>query len=223
MFDWALQCESTVIRFCYAMELSGYVALQELVKESLMRQTGTVPISKVQFQKRQDKGSCFRIMQKDMKGIQDTIQLINEDNFEDVIQCLNSSSSIYIYGKNSSNFVANWFGQYLKQQREGIHIMESDSDIDKLGGLEENSLLVVFAFGNDIKDEMKIIEVAKSKKVKTVGVSGTAIAPIRSYVDLMFTIGSQNQSPLEITTTLISFLHALLEGMVVKRNPNTIA
>lgn len=207
--------ESTVIRFCYAMELSGYVALQELVKDYLLDKTGTVPISTTNLGKQQDKQSCGYIMQKDMKGIQDTMQLVNEANFEKCVQDLDESKSLYILGLNGSFPAASWLAQSLQQLRRDVYVVESDVEVNsnKLDQLNEDTLLVFFTFEHDLKDAQKIAEIAKSRKSKLIVITDTAFSPIRTYANAIFTIGTQRQSAIDKTPALFTFLHALVEGV----------
>lgn len=211
--------ESTVIRFCYAMELTGYLALQELVRDYLLDKTGTVPISTTHLGRQQKKLSCSYIMQKDLKGIQDTMHLVNEDNFEECVHSLDVMKSVHILGVNSSSPAASWLAQSLKEIREDIHMLESEEAIElfKFSHLNEESLFILFAFEKDSLDSIKIAEVVKARKAKLVVITDTAFSPIRAYANAIFTIGSQQQSSIAKTPALFTFLHALVEGMAGQR------
>lgn len=211
--------ESTVIRFCYAMELTGYLALQELVRDYLLDKTGTVPIPKARLGRQQRKQSCSYIMQKDMKGIQDTMQLVNEENFDKCIHLLNEVESVHILGMNNSFLAASWLAQSLKQIREGVHMIESEEEMDlvKLPQLNADTLFVLFIFEKDLQDPEKIAEIVKVRKAELVVITDKAFSPIRSHTDAIFTIGSQQQSSIDKTPALFTFLHALVEGMIRQR------
>lgn len=206
--------ESTVIRFCYAMELTGYVALQELMKDYLLDKTGTVPISTNNLGK-QDKQSCSYIMQRDLKGIQDTMQLVSEENFERCVHALNKAESVHILSKDNSCPAANWLGQTLSQLRSDVHLLSTfvdDLSSPKLAMLNEDAILILFVFNQDLDYFQRFIEFAKVRKAKIVAITDTAFSPLRADVNAIFTIGSSQQSLMDKTPALFSFLHALVSA-----------
>lgn len=211
--------ESTVIRFCYAIGLNGYVALQELLRDYLLDKTGAVPISTTHLAKQQRKQTCSYIMQKDLKGIQDTMQLVNEDNFEKSAQSLYELQAIHILGVKGSFPAASWLAHALNQLRDDIYMVKSEEDVHsfKLPELNEKTLFILFAFEGDLMDAKRIAEIAKARKSKVLVITDTAFSPLRPYANAVFTIGSQQQTSIEKTPALFTFLHALVEAMANKQ------
>lgn len=216
--------ESTVIRFCYAIELTGYVALQEVLKDYLFDKMGAVPISTTYLAKQQGKQSCSYIMQKDLKGIQDTMQLVNEDHFEKCVQSLNEFKMIYILGAGHSFPAASWLVNSLKQLRHNVYMIESEEDVRvcKLSQLNKDSLFILFVFEQDLQEATKVMEIAKARKAEVLVITDTAFSSLRPYTNNIFTIGTQQQSIIDKAPALFTFLHALVEGMSMVNEKITV-
>jgi len=208
--------ESTVIRFCYAMDLSGYVELQEEIRGYIISQDAGANLQSTYTVKKLTNSSFSRVMQRDSQNIQETIQLINDQQIQKSSTWMHEADSIYILGTRQAASVANWLSNTLKTLRSNIKQLRLDSDevLNQINSMGEHTTLIVLSFDQQLMEIQTIVEIAKMKKVKIIAITGTAFSPIREYASTLFVLGTKNQSSLDIVPVLFSFLHALLEEMI---------
>ncbi|QDQ01057.1 MurR/RpiR family transcriptional regulator [Lysinibacillus fusiformis] len=208
--------ESTVIRFCYAMDLSGYVELQEEIRSYLMSQNDGAHLNAPYTSNKQKNASFSKVMQRDIQNIQDTIHLINDNMLQKSSKWMHEADSIYILGARQSASIANWLSYTLKTLRPNVKQLRTDSEdiVQQINSMGERTTLIVFSCDKHMKDVKTIVEIAKMKKVKIIAITGSALSPIRDYASALFALGMKNQTSLDMVPVLFSFMHALIEEMV---------
>ncbi|TKI71323.1 MurR/RpiR family transcriptional regulator [Lysinibacillus mangiferihumi] len=208
--------ESTVIRFCYAMDLSGYVELQEEIRSYLNSQHEGVPLQPTYTASKQRTSSFAKIMQRDMQNIQDTIHLVNDKVLQKSSKWMHEADTVYILGTRQAASIANWLSYTLKTLRSNVKQLRTDSDdlVQQINSMSERTTLIVFSCDKHSNDVKTIVEIAKMKKVKIIAITGSALSPIRDYASALFALGLKNQSSLDMVPVLFSFMHALIEEMV---------
>ncbi|KEK11284.1 transcriptional regulator [Lysinibacillus sphaericus] len=208
--------ESTVIRFCYAMDLSGYVELQEEIRGYVMSQDVGTNLHSTYTGKKQTNSRFGKVMQQDSQNIQETIQLISDQQIQKSSKWLHEADNIYILGTRQAASVANWLSNTLKTLRSNIKQLRIDSDeiMNQINSMGERTTLIVLSFDKQLKDIQTIVEIARMKKVKIIAITGTAFSPVREYANILFSLGTNKHSSLDIVPVLFSFLHALLEEMI---------
>ncbi|MGE7986774.1 MurR/RpiR family transcriptional regulator [Lysinibacillus fusiformis] len=208
--------ESTVIRFCYAMDLSGYVELQEEIRGYVMSQDVGTNLQTTYTGKKLTDSSFGKVMQQDSRNIQETIQLISDQQIQKSSKWMHEADNIYILGTRQAASVANWLSNTLKTLRSNIKQLRIDSDeiMNQINNMGERTTLIVLSFDKQLKDIQTIVEIARMRKVKIIAIIGTAFSPVREYANILFALGTNKHSSLDIVPVLFSFLHALLEEMI---------
>jgi len=208
--------ESTVIRFCYAMDLSGYVELQEEIRSYLNSQDEDVPLKPTFTTSKQRTSSFGKVMQRDMQNIQDTIHLINDNMLQKSAKWMHEADTIYILGARQAVSFANWLSYTLKTLRTNVKQLRTDSEdlVQQINSMGERTTLIVFSCDKHSNDVKAIVEIAKMKKVKIIAITGSALSPIRDYASAVFALGMKNHSSLDVVPVLFSFMHALIEEMI---------
>ena len=208
--------ESTVIRFCYAMDLSGYVELQEEIRSDLMTQNKGASTQSSYATGKQNNLKYGKIMQRDIQNIQHTIGLINDHTLQKSAKWMHEADSIYILGARQAASVASWLSYTLKTLRPNVKQIRTDSDdfVQQINSMSDHTTLMVLSFDKHTTDMKTIVEIAKMKKAKIIAITDSALSPLREYTSSLFALGMKNQSSLDIIPVLFSFMHALVEEMI---------
>ncbi|MFT9816970.1 MurR/RpiR family transcriptional regulator [Lysinibacillus sp. NPDC056185] len=208
--------ESTVIRFCYAMDLMGYVELQDKVRSCLMTQNGGENLQPTYFSSKRNIPSFGKVMQRDIQNIQDTIHLINDNMLQKSSKWMHEAENVYILGTRQAASIANWLSSTMKTLRPNVKQLRSESDdiVQQINSMGEQTTLIVLVGDKHSNDVQTIVEIAKKKKAKIIAITGSALSSIREYACALFTLGLKKQSSLDVIPVLFSFLHALIEEMV---------
>lgn len=211
--------ETTVIRFCYSLQLGGYTELQKIIREQLLNQESSLAAyrqSKVELQE----GPHFlsQVMEQDRHMIAQTMAGIQEEEYDKAIERLSSAKTIYVLGMRSSFAAASWLSYALTLVRPDVRLIrpESEDVIQTVSGMDEDTVLVVISFHRYLKEPIHIAELAKKQQSFIVGISDSQIAPIHAIADVLFPVYSPNKSTLDATASLFSFMNAVVAGLIVE-------
>ena len=106
--------ESTVIGFCYSLQLSGYSELQKIIREQLLFQESSfTTYQKSKLELEQEPHFLMKVMEQDRVAIAETMNQIKEEDYELAIEQLSNAEKIYILGLRSSFAAANWLSYSL--------------------------------------------------------------------------------------------------------------
>lgn len=211
--------ETTVIRFCYAIGLSGYSELQKNVRDQFISEKSSLAnyySSKLDIV---DESRFFeQVMEKDIQFIRETIVRINEADFQKAVDLLESAEKVYICGLRSSFSMANWLAFSLGIVRKNVQLIRRDTDdvLSVVSGMNSDSVFVALSFHRYMKETLHIAEMAKSKGACIVGITDSPVAPLRDIADILLPLYSAEMSTLDIAPALISFINAVVAGVTIK-------
>lgn len=212
--------ESTVIRFCYAMDLAGFSELQDKLKEYLMEQGEAGEVKKVMPAKKIRNHIGADIVKKDIANISKTFNELNEQDVEEVVQLLHTAEKIHFIGFRQSTPVAFWMYSNVNMLRDHVHFIphEADKIAQQLAYMDENSLLFVISLDEEYEDMATTVEIAKRKNVKIVAIRNEELTSKQEPANPVLIVPNTKESGVTCTIAIFSLLHILVESMV-SQNP----
>lgn len=211
--------ETTVIRFCYSLALSGYAELQKTIREQLLFHESSYSLyQKSKLELEQEPHFYEKVMERDRKNISETIKHIKEEDYESAIERLSEAETIYILGLRSSYAAASWLSLTLGLVKGNVRHLrpESEDIIQTISQMNEKSVVIVISFHRYIKETVQIAKLAHTQKAFIIGITDSMLAPIHSYSHLLFSIYSPNKSTIDAAAPLFSFMNAIVAGFTVK-------
>ncbi|MGM0776123.1 MAG: MurR/RpiR family transcriptional regulator [Bacillota bacterium] len=211
--------ETTVIRFCYSIQLSGYSELQKMVREQLLKANSTLGqyfTNKVELAEEPE--FLANVMEKDCLHIRETMQNISQDDFDALVDRLIESKNIYITGLRSSFSAASWLSFTLGVVRGNAKLIRPDTDdlLLTVTEMDKDATFIAISFDRYMKDTIKLAELAKKQGAFVIGITDSAIAPIKEHADLLFQIHSSEKSTIDAAPALFSFLNAVIAGVSIQ-------
>ncbi|HEK9099940.1 MurR/RpiR family transcriptional regulator [Bacillus pfraonensis] len=211
--------ETTVIRFCYSIKLSGFSELQKMVREQLLfmkSSLGQYFSNKLELAEQPH--FYAKVMERDCQHIQETINNIDENEFERVVDQLVKTDKIYVLGLKSSFSAANWLTMTLGLVRGNVQILHPETNdlLCTLSEIDHRSTLIAISFHRYLKETIKVAEMAKEQGAFVIGITDSPLAPIREYADAIFQMYSSEKSTIDATPVLFSFLNAIVAGVSIK-------
>ncbi|NLY78727.1 MAG: MurR/RpiR family transcriptional regulator [Lysinibacillus sp.] len=209
--------ESTVIRFCYAMDLSGYSELQEKIREDLSVKKN-VPVDQTNVLIGKKHEYLFsEVMNRDVTSILNTIQCIEADTFQQATEYLHEAEKIYTLGFRHCTPSTSYLSAMLETYGKQVTKIQFDIDdiVQQINKMDKNTLLFVIALDSILEDILTIVKIAKNKQVKIIAITNSSVSPVRDYADISFVAGSHKQTSFEVNTAANSLIHALVEGMIL--------
>jgi len=215
--------ETTVIRFCYSLELSGYAELQKIIRQQLLsQQSSMASYQQAKLDLEQEPQFFAKVMEQDRVNIVETMNQITEEGFETAIERLAKAEKVYILGLRSSFAAANWLSYTLGLVRPDVQLIrpESEDVLLTLSQMNDKSVVIVISFHRYVKETIEIAKLAHTQQAFIIGITDSLLAPIHPYSQLLFPIYSSNQSPLDATAAMFSLMNAFVAGLSVKEKDN---
>lgn len=212
--------ESTVIRFCYAMDLSGFSELQDKIKDTLINKgemslkKKADPVSKVKSNVGLD------IIKQNMDGISKTFNQLNEQHFEEVVQLLHRTKKVHILGFRQSAPAAFWLYNNLVTLRDHVYFMQHETEniVQQLTLMDEDSLLIMISLDEEYEDIITTVEIAKRKNVKIIAIRDKKLKVAKEPANKVLFVPSAQEGGATCTIVIFALLQVLVEA-VVNQNP----
>lgn len=212
--------ESTVIRFCYAMDFSGFSELQDKMKAYLIdkgelsAEKKPIPIKRLKSQ------FGAEIVKQDIVGISKTFNELNEQVVQKVVHELHNSSRIHVLGFRQSAPAAFWMYDNLSMLREQVFFIQHDAETiaQQLAMMDEDSLLFIISLDDEYEDILTTVEIAKRKNVKIIAIRDKVLKSMEEPANSVLLVPYVQEGSTTCTIAIFSLLHLLVEAMV-NQNP----
>lgn len=157
--------ESTVIRFCYSIDLSGYNELQEKLQEYFTVQNLTTG-------PKLEKASAKNIVKSEMlnqiKCVSKTIEKLDSKQVANMLNLVQEAKKTYLVGYRENEKYVKFLQHHLETQKFNIEAIDQTKDKIALAlkSFEQSDMLILFAENQIYEDTDYILKVATAKKVK---------------------------------------------------------
>ncbi|KAB7705554.1 SIS domain-containing protein [Bacillus aerolatus] len=211
--------ETTVIRFCYSLELSGYVSLQSIIREHFIHEKSSMDRYYSSKLEMAEQPHLFaQVMEKDMKNIQKAITNIREEDVQLAVEKIMDADTVQVTGMRTSFAPAQWFSFVLGLVRDEVKLFQPGTDdlFTALQSVNEQSVFIAVTFHRYVKETVKMAEMAKEQGAFVISMTDSALAPISEFSDITFAVGTGEDSTLDAFPPLFSFLNAMTASISVQ-------
>jgi DNA-binding MurR/RpiR family transcriptional regulator len=213
--------ETTVIRFCYALGYSGFSAFQKDVQGQLLNKHSSLhEYHSMKYEMDKDQDFSKKIMQKDAEVIYQTAERLSPEDFQRAVDQLAMADRVLVSGVRSSHAMAHWFTFTLEIIRGNVRLFRPNVDdiILRINEMDENSVFVAFSFHRYALETIHMAKEAKRQGAFVIGISDSEVAPIKDYVDVLFTVKLPVKSTLDVAPAVFSLMNSLISGVSVKNS-----
>lgn len=211
--------ETTVIRLAYALGFAGFSDLQEKIRRDWLetKQAFQTEISAAS-ESIPVKDELFEsVIRREKRILQ---QLLNQVSSEDIWKAVDrivKADRIFIGGLGSSYAAAYWFYYSLRQLRENVSILSPNGFMpEDVGEMNEDSLLIVFAFPRYRKETLKLVDLANKQAAFVMAITNRQLSPIGQLANLTLTTEEQIDSSHNSIASVISLLEVIIAGIQMK-------
>lgn len=210
--------ESTVVRFAAALGYDGFPqlqkALQELIRHRLtatqrLEMTGDMGHAQV----------LNKVLKTDMQNIRATLDELDLNTFEAVIESLLQARDIYVLGLRASAPLAEFLGHYLNFIFPNVHIVTSGvSDVfEQVARICEEDALIGISFPRYTNHTVKAMKFARSRGATLIAITDGPLSPLHAEANLCLTAKSEMASFVDSLAAPISLINALIVALSQRR------
>ena len=211
--------ETTIIRFCYALEYSGFSQLQKEVFAEQLRNEKNALTHHQETAKRFKNDLHFfsEVVKESLDRIEGMLGTISETAFEKVLQSISKSKKVLTVGLRSSYAPAHWLAFSLRMLCEDAQVYNQNTDdiVQLSSRMDKQWVLIAFSFKRYSKETLDIVRIAKNKGAYIVAITDDVLAPVSQNADIVLQVPSTDSSTLDVTPPLFVLLHAIVAGMSV--------
>lgn len=203
--------ESTVVRFANVLDYEGYPKLQKALQEMIRNKLTTV--QRIEMSSELDQSQVLRsVLKADMHNIRQTIEEVNNEDFNHVVNKFLHAQHIYVLGLRSASPLAQFMGYYLNFIFNNVKIVTSGvNDIfEQLFHIGKRDLLVGISFPRYASRAIEAMKFSREQGADTVALTDSMLSPLTAYADYSLLARSDMASFVDSLVAPLSLINALI-------------
>lgn len=204
--------ESTVVRFANELGFSGYPTLQKALQELIKNKLTTVQRIELSNDFASEETALKGVLKADIENIRSTLEKINHQTFENVINGIFSAKKIYIIGLRSSTALAEFLGFYLNLILDNVKVVSYGiSDIfEQILNVTEGDLVIGIGFPRYASRTIEALDFAQSRGAEVVAITDSLLSPLAARADYTLIAQSNMASFVDSLVAPLSVINALI-------------
>jgi len=205
--------ESTVVRFANKLGFNGYPklqkSLQELIKNKL---TSVQRIELLSNDFMTQENALNVVLKADMENIRATLEKINHQTFDDVVNSLFKARKIYIIGLRGSSALAEFLAFYLNLILDNVKLVAYGvSDIfEQMFNVDEKDIVIGIGFPRYAIITVEALAFARSKNTSIVAITDSLLSPLAANANYTLIAQSNITSFVDSLVAPLSVINALI-------------
>ncbi|GAB6170263.1 MurR/RpiR family transcriptional regulator [Clostridium carnis] len=214
--------ESTVVRFANELGFSGYPKLQKALQELIKNKLTTVQRLELSNDYISEGYALKGVLKADMENIRSTLEKINYNTFEDVVNKIFEAKRIYIIGLRSSTALAEFLGFYLNIILQNVKTVGYGiSDIfEQMINVGEGDLVIGIGFPRYASRTIDALEFAQNRGADVVAITDSLLSPLAARADYSLIAQSNMASFVDSLVAPLSVINALIIAVGMREKGN---
>lgn len=204
--------ESTVVRFANELGFSGYPKLQKALQELIKNKLTTVQRIELSNDFISQESALKSVLKSDMENIRATLEKINHNTFDNVVNNIFAAKRIYIVGLRSSTAIAEFLGFYLNLILDNVKVIGYGvSDIfEQMLNISEEDLVIGIGFPRYAARTIEALDYAQSRGANVVAITDSLLSPLAARADNTLIAQSNMASFVDSLVAPLSVINALI-------------
>lgn len=217
--------ESTVVRFASSIGLPGFPALQQLLRYQVRQKLSiSARVEGLASLAVQGPGVAEIVCRADLENVAGTYEGLSGDDFERSLDILSSASQVYAIGLRTSAALATFFCvamRYIGRTVEYIDLGVGDH-WERFTFITPRDAVLGISFRNYNRLTLEMLEYAYTIGAPSVVITDSAMAPVCEHASVALVVKRNLTSIVESSTAPLSLLNALVLGVALKDETQSI-
>ncbi|MCG5105377.1 MurR/RpiR family transcriptional regulator [Oceanobacillus alkalisoli] len=211
--------ETTVIRLSYNLGFSSFSQMQKKLKSQFLKSAGALNAVEVEnTEDNSQKNTLQGIIKKDIHILQNMLQNLDEESFNQAIELLMEADEVKVGGHLASYSAAHWFYLKMSLMRDHVTFLSEETSPFK-NFMEEKKDVVVFLISmpSYSAETLRLAEIAKEQGAKIIVLTDRRLSPVGRIADICLTTAIEEHSKVMISiSTVMTYLNLLTSGIEEK-------
>ena len=214
--------ESTVVRFASELGFKGYPEMRKAIQDMIRNRLTSVERIEVAKRMIDEREILKSVLSSDVENLHTTLNEINQEKFDLVVNRILSSENVYIVGMRTSTSLSSFLGSYLKLIRKNVFVVQdtmASEVFEQLIRIGKNDLFIGISFPRYSKHTVDAMTFSKSRGAYTVAITDGKHSPCYDVADICLFAKSDMVSFLDSLVAPMSLINALIVA-VGSRSPD---
>jgi DNA-binding MurR/RpiR family transcriptional regulator len=189
--------ESSVFRFCKAMDLKGYQEFKIALAHSISPDDGTPHLSSKITMDDTIEELTSKILSTNISALNETYNLIKKEDISKAIDILVKAERIHFFGVGASLMTAmEAKNKFMRITNKTECSLDSHLQVMSAALMSEKDVAVLISYSGSTKDTIEVAKVARERGAKIICITRFAKSPLTTYSDITLLCGA-NEGPLQ--------------------------
>lgn len=215
--------ESTVSRYAMQLGYDGYPELQKAFQRLVKNKLTTV--QRMEMSSEQTNADILNnVLKTDIGNIRATLDEIDDDAFDKIVEKICSAQNIYLLGLRSAATTIQFMGYYLNFILPNVHVVTSGiSDIvEQISHIKDGDVLVTVSFPRYARRTVDGVEYAKKRGAAVAVITDNEDSPLVPYADWVLYARSDMTSFVDSLVAPMSLVNAILIAVSVTKKQESV-
>ena len=211
--------ESTVVRFAAELGYDGYPSMRKALQEMIRNRLTSVQRIEVAKSMIDDTDLVKSIIGSDMQNLQATLELLENDSFNKLVDSIVEAKNIYIVGMRTSTSLATFLGLYLNLLRDNVNVVHDTaaSEIyEQIIRISTGDLFIGISFPRYSSHTVDAMQLAKKMGAKTAAITDSSASPLNGIADVCLHAKSDMVSFLDSLVAPMSLINAIIVAVGIR-------
>ncbi len=212
--------ESTVVRFAIELGFDGYPKLQKVLQELIKSKLTSVQRIEVSSNRINEDNILKSVLQSDMDKIKITLEQVNHDDFNAIVETILKAKRIFILGVRSSATLASFLGFYFNLIFDNVRLVHTTSVsemFEQIIRAQEGDVVIGISYPRYSKRTIKAMQFAKKQGAKTIALTDSTESPVAQCADMSLFARSDMASFVDSLVAPLSLINALIVAIGMRR------
>ena len=218
--------ESTVVRFAAELGYDGYPDMQKSLQKMIRNRLTSVQRIEVTNDRIGDQDLLSMVLQSDMEKIRLTLEELDRDMFEKVVDAIVSARKIYIIGVRSSAAIATFLSFYFNLIFDNVVKVSANTAsevFESLLRVGEGDVVLGVSFPRYSSRTVQAMSFARDRGATTVAITDSDASPLAPICTYSLKARSDMASFGDSLVAPLSLVNALLVAVSRKKNDDLAA
>lgn len=212
--------ESTIVRFATKLGFDGYPQLQILLQELIKSKLTSLQRIEVSSGRINENEILKSVLQSDMEKIKITLNEIDQDAFNKVVEHILNAKKIYILGVRSSAPLASFLGFYFNLIFDNIRLVHTTSVsemFEQIVRVSKGDLVIGISFPRYSKRTIKSMDYVKKQGATVIAITDNVESPLAKTAHHSLFARSDMASFVDSLVAPLSIINALIVAVSASR------
>ncbi|GAB3790377.1 MurR/RpiR family transcriptional regulator [Virgibacillus kimchii] len=211
--------ETTVIRLSYNLGFDSFSQLQKSLQKHFLKSAGGIKSIEMQDEEEDPKRNSFKeIIKKDIFILQQMLDNLDEENFNQAIELLMEAEQLKIGGHLASYSAAHWFHLKMSLMRDRVTFLSAElNPFENYVGENSNTVFFLISMPSYAAETLRLAEMAKKQGAKIIALTDRRLSPVGRMADICLTADIEVHSKVMISmSSVMTYLNLLTAGIEEK-------